>query len=255
MEKHPLTKALYDDLSIQIWLGPGRHSIASAVPKRHEYDMQLTDHEYGFEPDGSVGTWHERITDLHWLRSRFKEFNPAVRLVLAEATSCWKWRLAESAALPSWTSASGRVVLLGDSCHAMVPFAGQGAAQCIEDAAVLSELLSQTTLSSIEQIPRLTKMYEQLRRPRVERVRAYARANGENYTLPDGEEQRRRDEILRTSARKVEKAPFGDAELAKWLDNYDAIQEVFIVFFRFSLIYPFSYVTYRARIRRRGART
>jgi salicylate hydroxylase len=228
MEKNPLTKQLYEDPSLQLWLAPGRHSIATAVPKRNEYDIQVTDHEYGFEPDGCVGTWNERITDMSWLRDRLKDFNPAIRKILGDASSCWKWRLAESAALPSWTSENGRVVLLGDSCHAMVPFAGQGAAQCIEDAAVLSELLSRA--SSIEEIPRLTKKYEELRKPRVERVQAYARANGVNYTLPDGVEQKRRDEVLKTSTRKVvEKggqAPFGDVEFSKWLDNYDAIKDV-----------------------------
>jgi len=228
MDGNPLTKQLYEDHSLQLWLAPGRHSIATAVPKRNEYDIQIIDHEYGFEPDGSVGTWNERITNMDWLRDRFKDFDPAIVTILAEATTCWKWRLAESATLPSWTSESGTVVLLGDSCHAMLPFAGQGAAQCIEDAVVLSELFAQT--SSIEDIPRLTKKYEELRKPRAERVRAYARTNGKNYTLPDDAEQKRRDEILKTSARKVAekggKTPFGDVEFAKWLDNYDAIKDV-----------------------------
>ena len=228
MEQNPLTKQLYDDPSLQIWLAPGRHGIAQAVPKRHEYDIQLTDHVYGFEPDGSIGTWNERITNMSWLRDRFKDFNPAIRIILAEASSCWKWRLAESATLPSWTSENGKVALLGDSCHAMVPFAGQGAAQCIEDAAVLSELLSQT--SSAEDIPRLTKKYEELRRPRVESVREYARRNGEGYTLSDGAEQKRRDEILQSSARRAAekggKVPFGDAKFSKWLDDYDAVKDV-----------------------------
>jgi 2-polyprenyl-6-methoxyphenol hydroxylase-like FAD-dependent oxidoreductase len=132
MDGNPLTKQLYEDPSLQLWLAPGRHSIATAVHRRNEYDLQVTDHEYGFEPDGSVGTWNERITDMDWLRNRFKDFDPAIVTILAKATSCWKWRLAESAALPSWTSESGTVVLLGDSCHAMLPFAGQGAAQCIK---------------------------------------------------------------------------------------------------------------------------
>lgn len=232
MDKNPLTEELYNDLSLQLWLAPGRHSIATAVPKLNQYDMQVTDHEYGFEADGSVGTWNERITDLTWLRDRYKDFNPAIRTILGEATSCWKWRLAESATLPSWTSENGRVVLLGDSCHAMVPFAGQGAAQCIEDAAVLSELLSRT--SSVEDIPRLTKKYEELRQPRVERIRAYARANGVNYTLPDGAQQKKRDAILKTSAHQVRRkggeVPFGDMEFAKWLDNYDAIKDVCFCF-------------------------
>jgi salicylate hydroxylase len=246
MEKNPLTKQLYDDPSLQLWLAPGRHSIARAVPKRDEYDIQVTDHGYGFEPDGSVGTWNERITDLSWLRDRFKDFNPAIRAILAEATSCWKWRIAETAALPSWTSEDGRVVLVGDSCHAMVPFAGQGAAQCIEDAAVLSELLSKTSL--LKDIPNLTKKYEELRKPRVERVRAYARVNGVNYTLPDGDEQKRRDEILKTSASKVVgkggKVPFGDMKFAKWLDDYDAIKDVC---FSFSFFIPLPYLDFTSR--------
>ena len=65
-------------------LAPGRHSIATAVPKRNEYDIQITDHEYGFEPDGSVGSWNERITDMHWLRDGFKDFDPAIVAILAK---------------------------------------------------------------------------------------------------------------------------------------------------------------------------
>ncbi len=104
---------------------PGRQAVASSVPKRGIYDIQFTDHEYGFGPKGEVDTWNERIEDLTWLRSRFKDFHPAVRSLLLKAKSCWKWRLAEIPALPSWTSGNGRIVLLSDAAHAKLPFTGQ----------------------------------------------------------------------------------------------------------------------------------
>src|SRR2546423_8529163 len=108
---------------------------------------------------------------MSWLRALLSDFIPAIQTILAEATSGWKWRLAEgSALLPSRMGESGKVVLIGDSCHAMVPFAGQGAAQCIEDAAVVSELLSSQPSSSIHDdkdiIPKLAKLYEEIRRSR-----------------------------------------------------------------------------------------
>ncbi len=125
MDEQPATKHLHDDPSVQIWMAPGRHIVASPAPKQGIYDAHFTDHEYGFESDGSVGTWNERIDDMAWIRDRFKDHDPAVRAMLKGAESCWKWRLAEAARLPSWTSTGGRVVLVGDSCHAMLPFAGQ----------------------------------------------------------------------------------------------------------------------------------
>jgi salicylate hydroxylase len=45
--------------------------------------------------------------------------------------------------LSSWSSSSGRVVLLGDSAHAMPPFMGQGANQAMQDAYCLANKLSQ----------------------------------------------------------------------------------------------------------------
>ena len=74
MNGNPLTKQLYEDPSLQLWLAPGRHSIAIAVPRRNEYDMQMTDHEYGFEANGIISTWNERITDMNWLRGLVQRF-------------------------------------------------------------------------------------------------------------------------------------------------------------------------------------
>lgn len=55
------------------------------------------------------------------------------------ATDTKRRALYDRTPLEHWTS--GRISLLGDSAHAILPFFGQGAAQAVEDAAVLADCL------------------------------------------------------------------------------------------------------------------
>lgn len=74
----------------------------------------------------------------------------------------WPLHTAEPA---TWRS-GGRVALIGDAAHAMTPFAAQGAAMAIEDAAVLAKLVA----SMPGDLPEALERYETLRRPRVAKV-------------------------------------------------------------------------------------
>ena len=58
------------------------------------------------------------------------------------------WGLFDRAPLPRWSV--GRVTLLGDACHPMLPFIAQGAAQAMEDGATLADCLRK-----IGDVPRL----------------------------------------------------------------------------------------------------
>jgi salicylate hydroxylase len=76
----------------------------------------------------------------------------------------------------------GRVALLGDAAHAMLPFAAQGAGMAIEDAAVLANCLG-AVAAAPDQIPAALERYASLRRSRVGRVQRTARQSGEIYHL------------------------------------------------------------------------
>jgi salicylate hydroxylase len=92
--------------------------------------------------------------------------------------------------LPSWTK--GRLTLLGDAAHAMLPHLGQGANQSIEDGMALATILASTDRSTV--LAALL-LYERLRRERTARVQSGARENGLRYDSFHADVQLRDAEI------------------------------------------------------------
>jgi salicylate hydroxylase len=78
----------------------------------------------------------------------------------------------------------------------MLPHKAQGAAQAIEDAVVLAQVLQGAEPSEIEQ--RLSQ-YEAHRRPQASLIQRDSRQNGRAFLLPDGQAQQQRDAALRRS--------------------------------------------------------
>jgi salicylate hydroxylase len=97
-----------------------------------------------------------------------------------------QWALHDLIPPSRWTV--GRVTLLGDSAHASTPFNGNGAAQAIEDAYVLGELLSLPECDK-ETLPRFLQAYEDVRRPRATAQQLHSLATGEITRCmgPDGD--------------------------------------------------------------------
>ncbi|HKT05270.1 MAG TPA: FAD-dependent monooxygenase, partial [Rugosimonospora sp.] len=98
-----------------------------------------------------------------------------------------RWALLDRDPLPRWTR--GRVALLGDAAHPMFPFFAQGAAQAIEDAAVLAGCLATQPGDPVAALSR----YERIRRPRAVRLQELSRGRAETNHLPDGPAQQARD--------------------------------------------------------------
>ena len=137
----------------------------------------------------------------------------SVRRLLGFVKSTLKWRLMDRKPLDKWIHDSGRIILLGDACHPMLvrhiadlvlgttvdiwlqPYRAQGAAMAIEDGAVLGNLLSR--ISHISQLRPLLKAYQDLRLPRTAEVQESSRLNQRIFHLPDGPEQRQRDDNMR----------------------------------------------------------
>jgi salicylate hydroxylase len=123
-------------------------------------------------------------------------------------SALFRWALYDRDPLPRW--GDGHVTLLGDAAHPMLPFMAQGAAQAIEDAAVLARCLS-----SIDDPPAALRRYEDFRRDRTAEVQQAARQNAVLFHLPDGAEQQSRD--ARLGAQSGSQASHRNA----WVFEYD----------------------------------
>lgn len=106
-----------------------------------------------------------------------------------------KWPLLSGARLPTWVSASQKLVVLGDAAHAMVPYMSQGAAMAVEDGAALAELLS--LIESRDQIPKALQIFEKERMKRSGGMQSASLVNGKLWHFPDGPLQEARDRGMR----------------------------------------------------------
>ncbi|CAG8064581.1 unnamed protein product [Penicillium nalgiovense] len=81
------------------------------------------------------------------------------------------------------TYARSRVAILGDAAHASTPHQGAGAGQAIEDAHVLAELLSDSRVGSVDDVVEAFKAYDEIRRPRSQRVVTSSKENADILCL------------------------------------------------------------------------
>jgi len=108
------------------------------------------------------------------LLARYASAAPALRELLAQPQEWLRWSLFDH---PTERLAKGRIALLGDAAHPVLPFLAQGAAMAIEEAATLASLLRETPTD----IPQALSNYEKQRLGRATRVQKEARTNGRIY--------------------------------------------------------------------------
>ena len=118
--------------------------------------------------------------------------------VLDAVEETFIWGLFDRAPLARWSV--GRVTLLGDACHPMLPFVAQGAAQAMEDGVTLS-----ACLQKYDDLPEALSRYQALRLPRTAHVPSLAANNKIRFHFPDGPEQVARDAKMAAG----EAAPIG----------------------------------------------
>ena len=123
------------ELGTQSWVGPGGHFVHYFVSRGRLLNfVGWTEHDTWNRED-----WTDRATIARALAA-FEGWHPQVRRIIAAAETCFIWALFDRDPLPRWSV--GRTTLLGDACHPMYPFMGQGAAQAIEDGAALAACLA-----------------------------------------------------------------------------------------------------------------
>jgi 2-polyprenyl-6-methoxyphenol hydroxylase-like FAD-dependent oxidoreductase len=172
---------------VEYW---GAGKFVGMYPARRRFCVVLAFQTSANEPD-PVETRHNRV------RRAFAEFGGIVPWVLRELPAPEEMlRLDFSdVRIERWTL--GRVVLIGDAAHAILPTAGMGASLAMESAAVLAEELCRTDSKFL--ITALEKFVER-RRPRVDRIQSRSRRLAKVMFADNGLMTRLRDRVVRIIA-------------------------------------------------------
>jgi salicylate hydroxylase len=158
---------------VMLWLGAGAHLVA--YPLRGGTLINVVAivagrwSRPGWNEAGDTAEIAAQFDTRHW--------SPATRMIVGAADGWRKWALF---AVDGVALANGPVALVGDAAHAMLPFAAQGAAMAIEDAAVLAQCLGRQPANPSAAF----RQYAALRQARIDRVRRATWQAGMIYHLP-----------------------------------------------------------------------
>jgi salicylate hydroxylase len=197
--------SLPDPHAIQFWMGPDAHLLHYAIGGQGELVnfFAVVEGPPVWPHDGSNVGVHEDVPV-----ASFRGWNPAVTEMIAAAASPIRWGLFTVRPLLRWHR--GRVVLLGDSAHGMLPHHGQGANTSIEDAFALAGLLADARPDDLEPV---FSRYQKLRRARTRTIQRSSWVTNSLLHLPDGPAAQLRNA-------KVARFP----EEFGWIHEYDVQQ-------------------------------
>lgn len=211
MESDPELLQLIDSDSVTRWIGEKRHIIAYPIASKTIYNLSTVQPDVNFAaaPSATYTTTGNKKEMLEV----FGDFNPMVRrmLNLVKDGELCEWKLRVHEPLPSWTL--DQTALVGDACHPTLPHLAQGAAQAIEDGAVLSVVLSKLPDTSPESIGKALKVYQEARMDRAYGLVEMAAASGRALHLSDEAAKEERDKQFASLMEKK-----GGSVPDKWAD-------------------------------------
>ena len=150
-----------------VWLGPNKHFVTYHVSGGKNLNCVCLVEQEGWINE----SWSEK-GDIDELKKAYKGWNKTIQTLLehADPNTLYKWALHDRPPMKQWSK--GRVVVLGDAAHPMLPFLAQGAAMAIEDGAVIANCIF-----NFDDVIEAVKQFEIIRKPRTSYVQSAARRN------------------------------------------------------------------------------
>ena len=224
MKSDPELLNLIDTDRATRWIGEKRHIIAYPVSEKNIYNISTAqpDANFAAAPSATYTTKGSKKAML----DVYSDFCPMIQRMLnlvPEGEVC-EWKLRVHAPLPTWVD--GSVALVGDACHPTLPHLAQGAAQAIEDAAVLGVVLSRIPDTSPESINKALRVYESVRKERAETLVELAAASGRDLHLGEGAAKEERDKMFAASKKGGGPVPdkWADADVQKKIYGHDCMR-------------------------------
>lgn len=223
---HELTKFITEEPDASdalMWAGNRGYAIGKYNPQKEIFSLM-----YSIPLDQDAANESPRLFDSvgdpKVVQDFFQDYCPTLRALTQLTHSVSRWRLARLNKLERWSSEGRRMVLLGDSAHAMMPNLAQGFSTITEDVDALSLFLQH---GHEEPVSTLVALWEEFRRPRVSRIQMGSLWNYNLYTSGKAPGSELSDEDrMRSMDRGDATAPFNSKPFNKWVIDYDCATEV-----------------------------
>ncbi len=185
------------------WVGPGCHLNAYYLRGHDVVNIVTQEDTAKWVAEG----W-STPGDPDEMRASFPNPEPRLKKLLSVVTECSKWGLFTRPLNDNW--GRGRIQLIGDAAHAMLPNAGQGACQAFEDSYIVARWLAAE--------PDPVKAFENFRRVRIKRVHAVQRLSIARARL-----KHMRDPVAQKAMIAAQQA--GGAGSSNWVWAFDPVAD------------------------------
>jgi salicylate hydroxylase len=182
------------------WWGPGCHLVSYYLRGREVINVVTQE-----DTDKWVEEGWSIAGDPDEMRASFPNPEPRLKTLLSVVTRCSKWGLFTRPLTTDW--GEGRIQLIGDAAHAMLPNAGQGAGQAFEDAYILSRWLDAERNDPVEAL----RNFRRIRIPRVHGVQQRSLFNARMKHMRD----------VKVQQERLAKGDMGDG--MGWIWGYDPV--------------------------------
>jgi 2-polyprenyl-6-methoxyphenol hydroxylase-like FAD-dependent oxidoreductase len=185
------------------WVGPGRHLLAYKIRRGKLVNIVTQQDTDEWVEEG----WSTR-GNCDEMRASFPNSEPRLEKLLSLVTECSKWGLFTRPLTQNW--GRGRIQLIGDAAHAMLPNAGQGACQAFEDAYILGRWLDACSDPA--------EAFTNFRRIRIPRVHGVQRLSFSNARFKHMRDATAQKQSIAAGTGSVH----GNSE---WVWGYDPVNE------------------------------
>lgn len=246
--------------NVDVWLGSGHFILAYPVRSGPEaqYNLVLVHPEKDEHTRHDLPPRFPRPASVPEVSAHYVDFCPEVKSILSQVvgedeSEYWieqaalapkdgilEWKLSDLDDLPTWSSADGTVIVIGDAAHAQRPYMSAGASTAVEDAVALAEFLKAEHLAQ-HGLKKLIDAFVSMRKPRTSKMQRLSAADSACWSLERGPAQARRDGLLvhlgdqdrqecaramaQLKAEGIGEFNFGDADVMDWAWSYDVTEE------------------------------